>query len=145
MKLLKEKFIEKAVDIVIGAITGLLVFIGGTIGAKIIPALSPLVSNELLLSMLALSLLINLLLATLFLLSRKKELVLKFGILWDVSRKDYIPYCPTCKNALTNDYETTPKQVIFWCPTCKCNRYPRHIHGGNVSIEDISNLLKVKK
>ncbi len=141
MKLLFEKITEKAVDIFVGAITGLLVVIGGFIGPKIIPAISPLISNEMLLSILALSLLVNILLTIILFATRKKELVYKFGILWDVSGKDFVPHCPTCKNVIMTDYETTPEKLIYYCPTCKCNHYPRHIHGGKVSILDVANQL----
>jgi hypothetical protein len=98
MKVFIDKLIEKSADLLIGAVAGLIIIIAGMIGPKIIPALSPVLSKELLLTALTLSVLINLaLLVTVLVLSRKEKLTYKFGILWG---KDFVPHCPSCKGVL---------------------------------------------
>ena len=116
MKVFIDKLIEKSADLLIGAVAGLIIIIAGMIGPKIIPALSPVLSKELLLTALTLSVLINLaLLVTVLVLSRKEKLTYKFGILWG---KDLVPHCPSCKGVLGQYAKYHIQGWGFQCMTC---------------------------
>jgi hypothetical protein len=90
---LKEAVLSNAVAASTASITVLLGWIFSEIAPILLPAIEAVSTKKLLLSLLGLSLLLNLvLLALVWLLSKKPQFRLKYGIYWDKNKN---PYCPS--------------------------------------------------
>jgi len=122
----KEQIQESIVQILFGAIAGLMAVIAAYVGPLVLPVFNS-IPNNVLLTLLALSLLINIGLWY-YVSHLSKQLrnlqdtkfTKRFGILWD---KNYEPHCPSCKNMPSGYQEIkgTPKnrRAQFTCVNCK--------------------------
>ena len=116
----KEKIQESIVQMFFAAITALLALIAVNVGALVLPVLGS-IQNNVLLALLALSLLINVGL-WLYASHISKQLrnlqdtnfTKRFGILWD---KDYGPHCQACKTLLSS-HHTVSGGSRFNCVKC---------------------------
>ena len=98
------------------ATTVLLAWVGSQIAPALLPAIDAALSKTALLSLLVLSIVLNLVfLALVFYLAKKPPLKLKYGIYWD---KDKNPHCPSCKIPIAayNEYTTAGKG--YYCKPC---------------------------
>lgn len=114
---LKEAVLSRAVEASAASITVLLGWAVSEIAPILLPSIEAVATKKLLLSLLGLSLLLNLaLLALIWLLSKKPpQFRLKYGIYWD---KDKNPHCPSCKTpvAAYNEYQSGKG---YYCKPCK--------------------------
>ena len=99
------------------AVTGLVGWLALQIAPSILPAIEKSVSTKILLAILLLSVFLNITLAVAIrrISSKKTELKLKYGILWD---KDKNPHCPVCKNAGLDYNEWNYGQLGYHCNSC---------------------------
>jgi len=147
LKKVKEKIEESIFQILFGAIAGLLAIIATHIVSLVLPVLAS-IPNNVLLALLALSLLINIGLwfYTLHLSKQLKNLQdtkfnIGFGVLWD---KDREPHCPVCKNLLSAYEEKRIKNKIRGELTCiNCNKtIPLSDQDGFYRLDDAKEELK---
>jgi hypothetical protein len=114
---LKETILSRAVEASAACITILLGWASSEIAPILLPAIEAVATKKLLLSILGLSLLINLaLLAIVWLLSKKPpQLQLKYGIYWD---KDKNPHCPSCQKPVAAYGEYSMLGKGYYCKPC---------------------------
>lgn len=136
---LKEAALSRAVEASAAAVTVLVGWIVTEIAPILLPSIEAVATKKLLLSLLGLSLLLNLaMLTVVWLLSKKSQLRLKYGIYWD---KDKNPHCPSCKNPVSQygNYQTIGEG--YFCKTCS-KLFPLADAAGNsISPEVVLNEL----
>lgn len=113
---LKDSILSHAVEASAASIVVVMGFLVNDIALPLLPYIEDAISKKSLLSLLVLSLFVNLsLLAFVWLLARKDELRLKYGIYWDKNKN---PHCPSCKKPLSafGDYGTSGKG--YFCKSC---------------------------
>ena len=113
---LKEAVLSRAVESGVASIVVLLVWAVSQIYPVLFPAIEAAATKKLLLSLLALSAILNLLfLAFIWLLSKNDSFKLKYGIYWDKNKN---PHCPSCQKpvATYNDYGHSGKG--YYCKPC---------------------------
>lgn len=98
-------------------VTGLIGWLALELTPTIAPAVEAAISTRVLLAALALSLVINVGLAIAIwrLASKRPQLRLRYGILWD---SDKNPHCPVCKNAGLDYNEWHYGQLGYFCNSC---------------------------
>ena len=113
---IQDGFFEHLGTAVAIAIVGLVAWISSQIAPIIAPAIEASLSTRVLIGFLGLSLFLNFALAVAVWRqpSKKADLRLKFGILWD---KDKNPHCPVCKNGGLH-YGDWNYQLGYHCNNC---------------------------
>lgn len=112
----KEALLSHAVEACTASITVLLVWSVSEIYPVLLPSIEAAATKKLLLSLLVLSLTLNLaFLVIIWLLSKKDAFKLKYGIYWDKNKN---PHCPACQKpvATYNDYGFDGKG--YYCKPC---------------------------
>ena len=111
----KEAVLSHTVEAGVAAITVLLAWAASIIGPAVAPAMLAVIPMPALLPLLLLSLAINLVLVVfLYLVTRKNELRLHYGIYWDKKKN---PYCPGCQKPVAyGDYHLAG--TGYHCNTC---------------------------
>lgn len=113
---LKEAVLSRAVEASAASITVLLGWAVAEIAPALLPSIEAVATKKLLVSLLGLSLLLNLALLTLvWLLSKRQQFRLKYGIYWD---KDKNPHCPSCKTPVAA-YSNYQSGKGYYCKPCK--------------------------
>lgn len=113
---LKEAILSRAVEASAASITVLLGWVVVEIAPILLPSIEAVATKKLLLSLLGLSLLLNLaLLALVWFLSNKSQFRLKYGIYWDKYKN---PHCPSCKTPLAA-YGSYTSGKGYYCKPCK--------------------------
>jgi hypothetical protein len=99
-------------------ITGLIGWLVLEVAPIVAPAIESAFPAKVLLAILALSLIVNIGLAIVIwrFASRRPQLRLKYGILWD---SDKNPHCPVCKNAGLDYNEWNCDQLGYFCNSCE--------------------------
>ena len=111
----KDSIVNRAAEGLAVSATVIVIWVASKIGPAILPALESNLSKSLLVSLLLGSLALNLVLVILFWVLRKKpEFKLKYGIYWD---SDKNPHCPNCKipTGAYNEYQTG---WGYYCKPC---------------------------
>lgn len=102
-------------------VTGLIGWLSLEIAPAVLPAIEKSVPTKVLLAILLLSAFLNIALAAAIaiivrrLASKKTDLKLKYGILWD---KEKNPHCPVCKNAGLHYNEWNYGELGYRCNSC---------------------------
>jgi hypothetical protein len=111
----KEAILSRAVEACVAAITVLLAWAISEISPVLLPSIEAAASKNLLLSLLILSAVLNLVfLALVWLLSKKEQFRLKYGIYWDKGKN---PHCPSCKTPLAA-YGKYQAGKGYYCKPC---------------------------
>lgn len=123
----KESIINRAAEGLAVSATVIVIWSASKIGPAILPALEAGLSKSLLVSLLLSSLALNIVLAILFWVLRKKpEFKLKYGIYWD---SDKNPHCPNCKIPIAG-YASYQTGKGYYCKPCK-KIFPLQDSAGN--------------
>lgn len=123
----KESIISKAAEGLAVSVSVIVIWISTIVGPIILPALESNLSKQLLLSLFLASLALNLVFVVLFwVLHKKPDFKLKYGIYWD---SDKNPHCPNCKIPISgySDYQTGKG---YYCKPCK-KIFPLQDSAGN--------------
>lgn len=114
---MQESFFDHIGTAVAISIVGLVGWLSTQIAPIIAPAIEASLPTHVLLGILGLSVFLNLALATVIwrVISKKSELRLKYGILWDKERN---PHCPVCKHGGLN-YNEWGYQLGYRCNNCE--------------------------
>ncbi len=141
MNKLIEKIIENSINILITLIVSLIVLAGSQILPLILPSILEQIPSKILLTLLTLSILINLILVSFIIYSHfKNKLIPKFGLLWDKNKE---AYCPACETLLSEYFawDSSPeKEYGFMCLKCKQRIYLTH-KGKPFSLEEAQKQL----
>lgn len=99
-------------------VTGLIGWLALELAPIIAPAIEAALPIKVVLAILLLSLAVNIGLAIAIwrLASKRPQLRLKYGILWD---SDKNPHCPVCKNAGLDYNEWNYGQLGYFCNSCE--------------------------
>ena len=99
-------------------VTGLIGWLALELAPIIVPAVEAALPLKVVLAILLLSLTVNIGLAVAIwrLASKRPQLRLKYGILWD---SDKNPHCPVCKNAGLDYNEWNYGQLGYFCNSCE--------------------------
>ena len=143
----KEAVVEKALSLWLAAIGMLLVLVGKVILDAVLPTLSSLAIQKVLLPLLVLSILSNVfLIVTVWLLSRRTKLRPQFGVLWDSNGE---AYCTGCRVPLSNYgmYQGADRQLAWGFQCAKCGRclVLQNEIGRNMTLEEARKRLSEKK
>ncbi len=137
---------KKSIASIIGLIAGILISAILWLFSDIPPAILKLL--EFLpntgLKKLLLGLLVVCLSEGVWIYSRRTKLKPGFGVLWD---RKLNPYCPSCKNLLTNYTNwshTSPQHYAwgFWCVKCQQKVFLNTDDGASISLEDAKEQLR---
>ncbi|WP_339412816.1 hypothetical protein [Pseudomonas sp. EA_35y_Pfl2_R5] len=137
----KEAILSKAVEASIASISALLLFIFYQISPVIITAIESAISQKTLLALLALSIVTNIFLLALVILTNSKsknDLYLKFGVYWD---KDKNAHCPICKNVLSTNNRFGPLSEEYYCNPCKKLTYTTNATGEQIPRQEAIERL----
>lgn len=135
---LKEAVLSRAVEASAASMLVIAGFLANDIVLPLLPYIESAVSKKSMLSLLALSLFANIaLLALIFLLTRRSQFVLKYGIYWD---KDKNPHCPSCKTPVATYNEYSSGKGYF-CKPCKKLFPLADASGNDISPEQAINEL----
>ena len=113
----KDTIATRAAEALAISVSVIIIWVASKVGPAILPALESNLSKELLITIFLASLSLNLILVMLFwVLLKKPDLRVKYGIYWDSSRN---PHCPNCKIPIAgySDYDTGG--VGYYCKPCK--------------------------
>lgn len=134
----KESIVNRAAEGLAVSVSVIIIWVASKVGPAILPALESSLSKSLLVSLLLASLALNLVLAVLFWLMRKKpEFRLKYGIYWD---SDKNPHCPNCKIPIAG-YDTYQSGKGYYCKPCK-KIFPLQDSAGN-NIDPIQAISEL--
>lgn len=123
----KESIVNRAAEGLAVSATVIVIWVASQIGPVILPALESSLSKSLLVSLLLGSLALNVVFVILFWVLRKKpEFTLKYGIYWD---SDKNPYCPNCKTPIAG-YASYQSGKGYYCNSCK-KVFPLQDSAGN--------------
>lgn len=113
---LHDGFFEHIGTAVAVSVVGLVAWICIEIAPLVVPVVESSLAPKTLLAILGLSFFLNSALAVVVwrLTSRRSELRLKYGVLWD---KDKNPHCPICKNGGL-DYDEWTYRFGYLCKGC---------------------------
>ena len=113
---LKETVMSHLLETAVAAVTMLIAWTFSTIGPAVAPAILAAIPIQAVLPLLLLSLLINLILvALIYLTTRKQEFRLQYGIYWDAYKN---PHCPACKKPVAyNEYVNSGWG--YYCQPCQ--------------------------
>lgn len=124
----KESIATRAAEGLAVSATIIVIWVASKIGPAILPALESSLSKSVLLSIFLASLALNLILVVLFwVIHKKPEFKLKYGIYWD---SDKNPHCPNCRIPVAGygDYQTGG--TGYYCKPCK-KVFPLQDSAGN--------------
>ncbi|MBO1928163.1 hypothetical protein J3998_11310 [Thiomicrorhabdus sp. 6S2-11] len=113
----KESIVTRAAEGLAVSITVILIWAMTKISPIVLPAIESGLSKPLLLSLLLASLALNIVLVVLFwIINKKPDFKLKYGIYWDSNKN---PHCPNCKIPIAGygNYEIGGKG--YYCKPCK--------------------------
>jgi hypothetical protein len=123
----KESIINRAAEGLAVSVTLIVIWVSSKVGPVIVPALESSLSKSLLMSLFIGSLALNIVLVALFWVLRKKpEFKLKYGIYWDSNKN---PHCPNCKIPIAG-YSTYQAGKGYYCKPCK-KVFPLQDSAGN--------------
>jgi len=135
---LRELLLSHGVAIAVGCVTGLLLLTMNQIIPVVLPAIEKSVPKRALLTLLVLSVLVNVLLAIYIIYqSRKSTLTPRFGVYWDRNRN---AFCPVCMS-LMSSYGEYAAGTGFYCTKCEEIIELREVHGDPISRESAVERL----
>lgn len=108
----KESIVTRAAEGLAVSVTIIVIWAVSKIGPAVLPSLESNLSKSLLLSLFLASMALNLVLVVLFwVIFKRAEFKLKYGIYWDSAKN---PHCPNCKIPVAGfgDYGTSGKGVV---------------------------------
>jgi hypothetical protein len=113
----RAAIVEHTVQAAVAAVVILLGWIGALISPVLLPIIESTLSQRLLLSLLMLSVFINLfLLWLLYMATRQNKLTLRWGIYWDKSKN---PHCPVCQKPIRpGRYVAAANEFGYFCSHC---------------------------
>lgn len=114
---LKDSITSKAAESLAVAASVILIWATAKIAPIVLPAIESSLSKEVIVSLLLASLALNIVLVILFwVLHKKPEFRLKYGIYWDSEKN---PHCPNCKTPIASyaDYQTCG--TGYYCNPCR--------------------------
>jgi len=114
---LQDSIASKAAEGLAVAASIIVLWVSIKIAPVVLPAIESGISKEVMVSLLLASLALNIVLVILFwVLHKKPEFKLKYGIYWDNEKN---PHCPNCKIPITayDDYQTDG--TGYYCKPCK--------------------------
>jgi hypothetical protein len=124
----KESIITRAAEGLAVSVTLIVIWVCSKIGPEIIPAIESKISKSLLLSLFLASLALNLVLVAIFwVLQKRPEFKLKYGIYWD---SDKNPHCPNCKIPIAGYGDYQVGGTGYYCKPCK-KVFPLQDSAGN--------------
>jgi transposase-like protein len=113
---LKESIISNAAEGLALSLTAILIWVSTKVGPVIMPALESNLSKSILVSLLFASLALNLVFLIIFwVIYKKPQFKLKYGIYWD---SDKNPHCPNCKIPIAA-YGSYQGSKGYYCKPCK--------------------------
>lgn len=117
IKKIQDGFFEHIGTAAALVVTGLIGWLALEVAPIFAPAVESALHTKVLLAILSLSIIVNIVLATTTwrLASKRHNLRLKYGILWD---NDKNPHCPVCKNAGLNYNEWNYGALGYLCNSC---------------------------
>lgn len=123
----KDSIVNRAAEGLAVSVSVIIIWAASKIAPVILPALESSLSKSLLVSLLLASLALNAVFAFLYwLVSKKPEFKLKYGIYWD---SDKNPHCPNCKIPIAG-YDTYQSNKGYYCKPCK-KVFPLQDSAGN--------------
>ncbi len=113
---LKDSITSRAAEGLAVAASVIVLWAATKIAPVVMPAIESSLPNKVTVSLLLASLALNILLVVLFwVLYKKSEFKLKYGIYWD---KDKNPHCPNCKIPIAG-YAKYQTGTGYYCEPCK--------------------------
>ena len=132
-----ESSISSIVGLVIGAIIATLLWLFSDIPSAFF-SLLPILPNILLIKLsIGLFLVVLCEAGVIYILRKSSKLQSFFGVLWDKKRN---PYCPSCKNHLSN-YEMYGRYFGFYCLSCKKEVCLRDDNGAVIQLYMINKYF----
>lgn len=108
----KDSITTRAAEVIAASFTVLLAWVA----SQVAPAIESAISKQVLLALLATSLVLNVIFFFIVWLNAKKELLrLKYGIYWD---KDKNPHCPSCKTPVATYGYYSTDGYGYYCKPC---------------------------
>jgi hypothetical protein len=112
---LKDSIISKAAEGLAVAASIIILWAAAKLTPVVLPAIETGLSKEVIVSLLLASLALNIILVILFwVLHKKPEFKLKYGIYWD---KENNPHCPNCKIPI-GGYDEYQTGKGYYCKPC---------------------------
>ncbi len=113
----KESITTRAAEGLAVSVTIIVIWVASKVAPVILPSLESSLSKSLLLSLFLASLALNLVLVILFwIIHKKPEFRLKYGIYWDSNKN---PHCPNCKIPIASYGDYQIGGTGYYCKPCK--------------------------
>ena len=111
----KESLSSKAAEALAIVVSIILIWAASKIAPVLLPAIESALKKEVLVSLLLASLALNIVFVILFwVLHKKSDFKLKYGIYWD---SDKNPHCPNCKIPI-GGYDKYQGSMGYYCKPC---------------------------
>jgi len=134
----KESIVTRASEGLAIAVSVILIWAASKIGPILLPAIESALSKGVLVSLLLASLALNIVFLALFwILHKKPEFQLKYGIYWDKGKN---PHCPNCKIPLSR-YAQYQHGKGYLCQPCKKIFSLADPNGNHINPEQAINEL----
>ncbi len=135
---LRDLLLAHGVAIAVACVTGLLLLTMNQILPVVLPAIEKSIPKRALLTLLVLSILVNVLLAVyISYQSRKSSLTLRFGVYWDRERNTF---CPVCRSPMSS-YGEYAAGTGFYCTKCEEIIELREVNGDPISLKSAVEKL----
>lgn len=126
----KASIVNRAAEGLSVSVTVILIWVASKVGPAILPALEANLSKSLLVSLLLGALALNIVFVILFwILCKKPEFTLKYGVYWDATKN---PHCPQCKSPIAG-YDSYGSGAGYYCQTCKRVIFLQDSSGNDIS------------
>lgn len=135
---LKRALIERSAEGLAAGVSVVLLWFGAQIAPAIVPAISGVMTEEQVTATLLASLALNVLLALIYwILNRKPDFTLKYGIYWD---RDKNPHCPNCRKPV-GAYGQYQSGKGYYCKPCKIICPVTNVSGNDIDPADVMGEL----